>query len=133
MRKLINNYDLCPKLCFMQIDNEPCVGIQEKKCFGACEQKEKPENYNKRVENAIEFMNKQPTYIILDKGLQENEKSCILVENGRLSGMGYIQDELQIKDAGLLKDFIKPIKENSFLHNLLAGYAARNPSKIILI
>ena len=133
MRKLINDYNLCPRLCFMQTDNEPCTGIQVKKCFGACEQKEKPEDYNKKVDNAIEAMNKQPSYIILDKGLNEKEKSCILVENGRLSGMGYIQDELQIKDASMLKDHIQPINENSFLHNLLAGYAARNPSKIILI
>ena len=85
------------------------------------------------MEIAIESLDKQPSYIILDRGLNENEKSCIMVENGKLKGMGYIPEDVQINDFKTLKDYIEPLKENQFLVNFLAGYAARNPSKIIFI
>ena len=40
IRKLIREYNLCPKLCFIQKDNGACEGIKEEYCNGACEQTE---------------------------------------------------------------------------------------------
>jgi DNA polymerase-3 subunit epsilon len=131
LRKLINEFHLCPKLCFLQTDNEPCSGIAEEKCFGACEQKEKSNHYNKRVTQAIESLSAQPSYAIIDKGLKDDEQSCILVWNGKFYGMGYLSSDISITEPEQLKDHITPYKENSFIRNLVNGYAARFPSKII--
>ena len=133
LRRLITEFSLCPKLCFMQTDNEPCTGISNENCFGACEQKEKPKRYNKRVEKAIESLNNQPSYLIVDKGITDDEQSCIWVENGKLYGMGYLPKEIQITKTENLKDHIKPMKENSFIQNILAGYAAKHASKLIML
>jgi DNA polymerase-3 subunit epsilon len=53
IRKLMKEFDLCPKLCFMQTDNDTCQGIIEEYCHGACEKKEAPKEYNSRVLQAI--------------------------------------------------------------------------------
>ncbi len=131
LRKLINEFNLCPKLCFLQTDNEPCSAMAEEKCFGACERKEKPKRYNKRVMQAIQSLSVQPSYAIIDKGLKEDEQSCVLVCNGQFYGMGYVPSDTPVTDPQQLKNFIAPYKENSFIRNLVSGYAARFPSKII--
>jgi DNA polymerase-3 subunit epsilon len=133
MRKLIDDFHLCPKLCFMQINDEPCAGTNLEKCKGACEKKEKPTKYNKRLDEAVNSLNKQPSYIITDKGVGADDQSCILVENGKLYGMGYIPGDVQITDPLSVKDHITPFKENAFIRNLLAGYIAKYPGKVKMI
>jgi DNA polymerase-3 subunit epsilon len=128
LRKLIEKFHLCPKLCFMQTGSEPC----DSKCYGACEQKEKSTGYNKRVEEAISSLSTQPSFAIVENGLSAEEQSCILVLNGKLFGMGYIPADTQISEPLILKDFIQPYKENSFIRNLVNGYAARFPSKVMM-
>lgn len=130
LRKIIHEFKLCPKLCFMQKGEEKCEGMNEGYCSGACEQKEKPVKYNKRVLKAIESLQAQPSYAIIDKGLNEEEQSCILVWKGKFYGMGYIPADAQINEPGMLKDFLVQYRENSFIRNLVNGYAAKFPSKI---
>jgi DNA polymerase-3 subunit epsilon len=112
----------------MQSSNEPCGA----ECSGACEQKEKPGTYNKRVEEAMQSLGSQPSFAIVDKGLNGDDRSCILVLNGKLYGMGYIPGDTQISEAEQLKDHLQPYKENSFIRNLLNGFAARYPSKLMM-
>jgi DNA polymerase-3 subunit epsilon len=127
LRKLISQFQLCPRLCFMQADNGPC----DSTCLGACEQTEAPSEYNQRVRQAMESLDQQPSYAIVDKGLNGDDQSCILVLKGKLYGMGYLPADTQITNTESLKDYLQPYKENSFIRNLLNGYAARHPSKII--
>ena len=133
LRKIIESFYLCPKLCFLYKGSDPCTGIKDKTCNGACIKKEKPVSYNKRVKKAIAELKTQPSFAILDKGLQEEELSCILVENGKFFGMGYLPAETQTNDLEFVKDFLTPYKENNFIHHLLMGYRSKYPSKIITI
>jgi DNA polymerase-3 subunit epsilon len=132
VRKLVKEYNLCPKLCFMQADTIACEGLKEKTCYGACEKSEPALYYNKRVKKALGSLQNQSSFIIVDEGLQEEERSCILVENGCFKGMGYISAEIQITDPAMVKDFIKPYRENQFIRNIVLGYAARHPHKVII-
>jgi len=52
IRKLIKDFGLCPKLCFLQKDTGRCEGIREGYCQAACEQKESAGDYNERVRQA---------------------------------------------------------------------------------
>jgi DNA polymerase-3 subunit epsilon len=132
LRRLIRDFQLCPKLCFMQTDDAPCTGLKEEKCFGACEQKEYSRTYNQRVIKAIQSLKKQPDFLIIDVGRRENEKSCILMENGKFYGMGYLPEEINCSDFESVKKYLSPLKENSFILHLLEGYAAGNPQKIFI-
>ena len=133
LRKAIEEYKLCPKFCFLQKGSEPCSGIKDKTCKGACIKKEKKSSYNKRVKKAMEDLNSKPSFLIVDKGIQEEEQSCILVINGKFYGMGYLPTTIQLDNIETVKDFLTPYKENNFIHNLLMGYMTKNPSKIITI
>lgn len=130
LRRVIREFELCPKLCFMQTDNAACEGKREKYCYGACEQLEGPENYNSRVQEAINSLSCQPSYAIIENGLNAEEQSCILVWKGKFYGMGYIPADTQLSEAGDLKDLLTPYKENLHIRNLVTGYAARFPQKV---
>ncbi|MDZ4796439.1 MAG: exonuclease domain-containing protein [Bacteroidota bacterium] len=130
IRKLIKDFSLCPKLCFMQKDPGPCEGIQEGYCQGACQQQEPAEKYNERVEQACASLRSQPSFAIVDKGMNGDDQSCILVWEGKFYGMGYLPSTTTIHNPEELKEQLTVYKENSYIRNLLKGYAARFPSKI---
>jgi DNA polymerase III subunit epsilon len=132
-RKLIKDFNLCPKLCFLQKDNGNCEGIKEKYCFGACEQKETTEQYNERVIKACASLKSHPSFAIIDTGMNAEDRSCILIINGEFYGMGYIPADAQISDVESLKDHLTVYKENSVIRNLIYGYAARFPGKVIML
>jgi DNA polymerase-3 subunit epsilon len=131
MKKLVKEYNLCPKLCFIQKDEQPCDGISEGYCRGACEKKESVEDYNKRVTEACSSLHQQPTFAIIDKGIDRDQQSCILVTEGKFYGMGYIPSEAQISDLDSLKDQLTTYRENSYIRNMIHGFAVRFPSKIV--
>ena len=130
LRKLIREYNLCPKLCFIQTANSTCDGILEKYCHGACEQQERPSAYNSRVQEAINSLTTRPSFAILENGLTADEQSCVLIWNGEFYGMGYIPSDIQLSAPEELKDLLTPYKENLFIRNLVNGYAARFPEKV---
>ncbi len=128
IRKLIRDHALCPRLCFMQKDHEPCG----EDCGGACEQKEMPASYNERVTAAIGSLQQQPSFAIIDNGINGDDRSCILVQDGRFYGMGYIPGDLDPAEPERVKEHLVMYKENSFIRNLVMGYAARYPEKLVL-
>lgn len=133
IRKLIRDFNLCPKLCFLQNDNGTCEGIKEKYCFGACDQKETPEEYNERVTRASASLQSHPSFAIIDKGLNSEDKSCILVLNGEFYGMGYIPADAQISSIETIIDYMTVYKETSIIRNMVYGYAARFSGKVIML
>ena len=64
--------------------------------------------------------------------MTKDDQSCILVWEGTFYGMGYIPADLPVTNPGMLKDLVTAYKENSYIRNLVNGYAARFPSKVIL-
>jgi DNA polymerase III subunit epsilon len=131
LRKITREFNLCPKFCFLQTDNDKCIGIVEEYCYSACEKEESPEEYNNRVSDAILSLQEKPSFMILDKGLNYDEQSCILILKGDVFGMGYLTREQFTENIEQLKDLLTPLKQNSFIQNLVIGYAARFPEKII--
>ncbi len=133
LRKLIREFNLCPKLCFLQIDDEKCEGVKEKYCFGACEQKESIKNYNERVQNAIESLkNRLPSFTLIGEGRTRNEQSCILIERGKFYGMGYLPADCDaIVELTQLKNYLTPYPENDYMRGLVYQHATRWPNKKI--
>ena len=133
MRRIVKEFNLCPHLCFLQRNDQECEGIKEGYCYGACKQVESSSAYNQRVQQAIRSLQSQPTFAIMEKGLNGDDKSCVLVWEEKFYGMGYIPADMQITGPDELKDLVTPYRENSFIRNLVNGYAARFPGKIVQI
>lgn len=132
LRKLIRDFHLCPKLCFLQTDSDRCEGINEGYCSGACEHNETPADYNYRVLEAIESLRTKPSFAIFDEGLHADERSCVLVLKGNFYGMGYLSTDLQVSHPGELRELVTAYKPNNYINNLVNSYAAKFPHKVTL-
>jgi DNA polymerase III subunit epsilon len=133
LRKLMKEFILCPKLCFMQTDNDKCIGITEEHCYGACERNEPHTVYNERVLKAIASLTKRPSYVVLDKGLTDDQLSCIMVVQGSFFGMGYLPKNVEDITQQSISEYIIPYKENSYIRNLITAHASINPSQIRIL
>ena len=132
LRKLIRDFNLCPKLCFMQVGDGLCEGVKDGSCKGACEQKESSKDYNLRVDQAIQALQENlPSFVITDSGRHNREQSYILIERGKFYGMGWLDEETRITDLGALKDLLTPYPENDYMRGLVYQHAARWPDKRI--
>jgi DNA polymerase-3 subunit epsilon len=130
IRKLMQEFELCPKLCFMQTDNDHCQGMVDQHCNGACEKKEAPQAYNARVLQAIASLTARPSYIVLDQGLNEEEISCIMVIKGSFFGMGYLPKDFNTITEAAITEYIKPYKENSYIRTLLNTHIVSFPEQV---
>jgi DNA polymerase-3 subunit epsilon len=133
LRKLISEHQLCPVLCFMQKNNTACVALAASTCSGACAQLEAPALYNERVNEAIAALQNKPSYAIVDKGIEPAMQSCILVCDGQFYGMGYVPAAAVINDINWIKEQVTLYRENSYIRNMVMGYASRFPDKIVML
>jgi DNA polymerase-3 subunit epsilon len=133
IRKLVRDFELCPKLCFVQTDKDDCQGFGDNHCHGACEKKETPGTYNIRVQQALDALTKRPSYLVLDKGMSDEEQSCILVMRGDFFGMGYLPKERSELSIKRVQEFIQPYKDNSTIRTLLNSHLVHNPSQVHFI
>lgn len=130
IQTVIKEYDLCPKLCFIQTNDDPCTGMEEGTCKGACERQESKTKYNNRVKKAIEYLNQNlPTFAVLDDGQHEQEQSCILIEKGRFYGMGYVPVGTAVQNIEQLKEKLVQYPENDYIRGLIYSYLEKKPEK----
>jgi DNA polymerase-3 subunit epsilon len=130
LHRLVRQFRLCPKLCFLQRGESGCDGIAAGYCQGACSHKEDPCVYNQRVREALDsLLQALPSFIIRDRGRNASEESCVLIENGRFYGMGYLDREEQICDLETLKERLTPYPENDYMRGLVYGFAEKWPGK----
>ena len=127
---LVDTFGLCPKLCFIQNNNQPCNNSVETGC--ACTGDTSVANYNKKVNQALdELKNALPTFAIRDAGRNDNEHSCILVENGKFYGMGYIAGDAEANNLSQLKDYLTPYPATDYIKTIVTNFAARYPERKI--
>ncbi len=122
LKELISEFGLCPRLCNVATE-----------C--GCEGHLLPGDYNKKADEALEWLRKQlPTFALIDKGIDDNEHSCILVKEGNLYGMGYITDkQAQLKNIDALLKSIEPLQDNDYIRNLVFRHATEFPEKCVAL
>lgn len=133
LRKLIETYELCSRLCFLQHQNIECQLLPGNKCKGACNQKESAVVYNQRVIECIHYLEKElPTFALIDNGLDEDHQSCILIEKGRFYGMGYFSRTIPVYEIDDIKCSLTTYGENEYIRGMIFQYAERYPAKKVL-
>jgi len=129
--KLIESFELCPKLCFIQNNNELCTGIHGENC--ACHGGLLPNEYNEKVEAAINELNEAlPTFAIRDAGRTDDEHSCLLIEKGKFYGMGYISHYFNVDNLAQLKNHLTPYPGNDYIRGMIAGYVTKFPERKVV-
>jgi len=130
LRRLVTEYRLCPRLCFLQSQAQSCEGRKLGTCDGACEEAESASDYNARVQDAIfQMSNQLPSFAVIDRGNMLEEKSCLLIEKGRFIGMGYLPNDARVDQIEDLKSYLTLYPENDYVRGMIYQYIERNPSK----
>jgi DNA polymerase III subunit epsilon len=130
LHKLVRQFELCPRLCFIQKGNETCIGLSDNSCQGACEHVELADHYNQRLRAALQsLLEMLPTFMIRDRGRDASEESCVLIENGRFYGMGWLGKDLQIQNIESLKEQLTVYPENDYMRGLVYTFAEKWPEK----
>jgi DNA polymerase III subunit epsilon len=125
LKKMIDEFELNEKLCF--IDKSP---FEEKDLSFLDE----PAKYNAKIKQAMDALDKQlPTFAVLDDGIKENEKLCLLVDRGCFWGMGYLPHQQHITSASQLKALLNPYMDNDTIRNSIYSFVERNPGKRLLL
>lgn len=134
LRLLIREHLLCEKLCYIQKNRSCCTGHEEGKCSGACAGKESAAAYNVRVKYAIAYLKSiLPTFAVIGEGRTEDEQSCLLVEEGKFYGMGYISHHTDINGPEMLKSVLKPYPSDDYILNLIINHVEQFPQRKIKV
>jgi DNA polymerase-3 subunit epsilon len=132
LNQLVDKYQLCAKLCYLQKTATKCYAHENGQCFGACSGIETVSVYNKKLNTALaDIQKQQPSFALVDAGRKEEEFSCLVVENGKFYGMGYFTDKNYLSDGlAPIKNDLSIYQSNSYILNLILNYAEQHPQKL---
>ncbi|SHJ53093.1 DNA polymerase-3 subunit epsilon [Arenibacter nanhaiticus] len=121
--KLRDEFSLCNKINGLSQAKNHCSHYDEQACYGGCIQKESPESYNQRVQQAIDrYSLSGKNILITDKGRELGERSGILIKNGVFKGLGFFNLNHQINNNHILESIITPMKANPNSSYLIESY-----------
>jgi len=132
LNMLVEKYQLCAKLCYLQKTASKCIAHENGQCFGACSGIETVAVYNKRLYAALDDIQRlQPSFALVDEGRKEEEMSCLVVEKGIFYGMGYFTDKNYLSDGlAPIKESLSIYQSNSYIINLILNHAEQHPQKL---
>ncbi len=127
-------FNLCQKMCDLYKSPGPCFDYQVHQCKGACVGAELPEEYNKRVTEAMDaFKYDYESFAIVGQGRNKDEKSVVCVENGSYLGFGYFDETFIASGLDDFKDVIKPFNDNKDTQQIIRGYMRSKHADKILV
>lgn len=133
LQQLIREFNLHPGLCVFGIGYRGTgyTSYPPSSANGATRVEVSPDIHNGRVRRALDFLARNsPTFAIFDRGRDNDETSCIWVENGELYGMGHISKYADMVSPEQLKETLTPYGSNHYMMQLIHDYAAKHPLKI---
>jgi DNA polymerase-3 subunit epsilon len=123
LKKMVEEFELDARLCF--IDKTPFTENEN-------DALEPPGLYNLKIKKALDTLSENlPTFALIDEGIVEDEKLCLLVERGSFWGMGYLPKSFTISSSGELKSMLNPYTDNDYIRNNIYSFAEANPHKRI--
>jgi DNA polymerase-3 subunit epsilon len=119
----VRQYDLCPKLCGLQVAKGLCFDYQTGECHGACMGLEELVKYNDRATQAIAtFSVRGSSAAIIGTGRSADEQSLILVDKGNYFGFGFFRKDVSISDFDAAKTYVRYSVETPTVQNLINSY-----------
>jgi DNA polymerase III subunit epsilon len=130
----VREFELCPKLCGLQVAKGLCFNYQTGECKGACMCLEHGSVYNVRVSDAVKsFSGVGSSAAIIGAGRNSDEQSLILVDKGSYCGFGFFQKDVSIKDFESARTFVKKGVETPTVQNLINSYLTNPRGSDVLL
>ena len=132
---LAEQHQLCQKLCGLYQSNGACFQHSIKECRGACIGEESPQDYNKRLINALEpYRFKNKNFIILEPGRTDEEQCIILIQNGKYMGFGYAEkDAPGLMTVDEIKNIITSYPDNRDIQQIIKSFLRHNDTTTKLL
>ncbi len=129
---LVERFSLCANLCHLEHNRTGCSLYQVGTCKGACLHLEDPQSYNERVNAGLDYLeSKGETFFIEEQGRTNDERTLILIEQGRFAGYAYLPYEFSYHQFNSLIDAIKRTVPDPELDRLIRQYIEKKPLKLI--
>lgn len=128
-------FELCPKYCGLQAGVKVCDHYKITTCSGVCKNEISIDEYNNRVEKAVEFICRyEDSCLLVEKGRNQNEKSFVYLNKGRYAGFGYIDSSEELSHPEDFKNYLTPSKTSSYADRIVSRYlnTKKNLTKIPL-
>lgn len=126
LHHMVRDFSLCPSRCMLG----NCT--LDATCFSCQLTKEDAESYNARVQDAIKHITDYaPSFFILDKGRNAEEKSCVWYDNGNFAAMGYIGNDEDANDLNSVKEKLQRYSTFQYTNQLVETFAREYPKKVI--
>ena len=131
LEELCMAFELCPKYCHLQENVSQCSHFRIS-CKGICRGKEEVNQYNSRVDEAIDYMQTlKEDFVIREKGRSFEEYGFAWMKDGAYKGYGFIPSDVQLSHVEELETYLVPQLDTPEARRYLYSYAAKNPDKII--
>ena len=126
LEKVCSEFDLCPKYCHLQTNVNSCFHYQLKQCKGVCSGKESPNDYNKRVHDAINSLGLQTENLVIkEKGRNTKEIGFVLILNGIYQGFGYVDKKIKLEDTNDYQLYLQPQQDNRDVQRIIKSYLTK--------
>lgn len=123
LNEKISEFHLCPKLCNMQRSVAACFDHATGSCDGACIGEISAEDYNARVREALSAMKQDSiTCAIVGDGRNKEERSIVIMENGKYLGYGFIAKNVPDESFQSLKEIVQPQRDNREVQMIIRSY-----------
>lgn len=133
LETMVEDYNLCPKLCDLYKTESACFNYTVKNCSGACVQEESSEMYNKRSGVLVDKLKMDDvTFYVVDKGRNNKEKSLILIRNGILAGIGYAPYYFRSKPLHTWEQYLDIIRNDRDARTILNLFLRKNKTHEVI-
>lgn len=127
LTEIVQEYQLCQKYTGLHTGNGSCFNHSIKECGGACIGEEACSEYNLRVEKAIsKYSYENKNMLVIDRGRDIDEKSALLVEEGKFRGIGYFNLNHQLNNLQIIRSIITPMQSDRDAQHIIQSYLRRN-------
>ena len=132
LSRVAQQYKLCPKRSGLTEPDVLCPSHVQGQCE-ACAGIESAETYNARAnEFLLRSVPTSPGFIAVGRGRTINERSAVVVENGRYLGYAFFDLNFQISNKEILKNLLMPAQPEGNAAAIVRSFLIRNKAIKIL-
>lgn len=133
LEELCETFKLCPRFCTLQSNSEKCSHYRIKNCEGICDGTEALEDYNLKVQAAIQSLKEnKSTYAIQGKGRTDGEIAFALVQEGQYKGFGFFDRSEAICNIEDYEPFLKLQQASYHTHAIIRSHVKKNGERSIV-
>ena len=133
LEEICEFFKLCPRFCTLQNNSEKCSHYRIKNCEGICDGSENVEDYNIKVQAAIQSLEEnKSSFAIQGKGRTQDEIAFALVTDGQYKGFGFFDRSEAICNIEDYEPFLKMQPASYHTHAIIRSHLKKNGERNVI-